>query len=73
MTRMWRPAALAAAVLFACGQTATAQNANLEKLQQFKPTGTPLEIEKVPQKGDAADSIKKGLAKSAKRAKAAPD
>lgn len=63
MTRMWRPAAIAAAVLFACGQTATAQNANLEKLQQFKPTGTPLEIEKVPQKGDAADSIKKGLAK----------
>jgi glucose/arabinose dehydrogenase len=63
MTRIWRPAAVAAAVLFACGQPASAQNANLEKLQQFKPTGTPLEIEKVPQGGSAADSIKKGLSR----------
>jgi glucose/arabinose dehydrogenase len=63
MTRIWGPAAIAAAVLFVCGQAATAQTANLEKLQQFKPTGTPLEIEKVPQGGSAADSIKKGLSR----------
>jgi glucose/arabinose dehydrogenase len=63
-------AALAAAVLCAFNQTASAQPAttgpaggNLEKLQQFRSTGTPLEIEKVPQKGEAADSIKKSLSK----------
>ena len=31
--------------------------------QQFKATGTPLEIETVPQTGEAADSIKKSLAR----------
>jgi glucose/arabinose dehydrogenase len=65
-----RGATLAAVALCAFGQAASAQPAgsapgggNLEKLQQFRATGTPLEIEKVPQKGDAADSIKKSLAK----------
>jgi glucose/arabinose dehydrogenase len=68
MTSTLRGAAIAAAVLCAWGQAASAQPAgsapaNLEKLQQFKATGTPLEIEKVPQMGEAADSIKKSLAR----------
>jgi glucose/arabinose dehydrogenase len=63
MTTTWRTAAFAAAVLCAGSQMAVAQGANLEKLQQFKPTGTPLEMEKIPQGGAMADSIKKSLAK----------
>jgi glucose/arabinose dehydrogenase len=72
MTRTWQSAALAAAMLYAggqylAGQTASAQpaqpGANLEKLQQFKSTGTPLEMEKIAQGGPMADSIKKSLAK----------
>jgi glucose/arabinose dehydrogenase len=67
MTRTWQSAALAASLLYACGQTVSAQpaqpGANLEKLQQFKATGTPLEIEKVPQGGQMADSIKKSLSR----------
>jgi glucose/arabinose dehydrogenase len=67
MTRTWQSAALAAAILYACGHTVSAQpaqpGANLEKLQQFRATGTPLEIEKVPQGGQMADSIKKSLSR----------
>jgi glucose/arabinose dehydrogenase len=68
MTSTLRGAAIAAAVLCAWGPAASAQPAgsapaNLEKLQQFKATGTPLEIEKVPQTGEAADSIKKSLSR----------
>jgi glucose/arabinose dehydrogenase len=70
MTYALRGAAVAAAVLWAWSQAAAAQPAassptggNLEKLQQFKSTGTPLEIEKMPQKGEEADSIRKNLAK----------
>ncbi len=67
MTRTWQSAALAASLFYACGQTVSAQpaqpGANLEKLQQFRATGTPLEIEKVPQGGPMADSIKKSLSR----------
>ena len=72
MTRTWQSAALAAAMLYAggqylAGQAASAQpaqpGANLEKLQQFKSTGTPLEMEKIAQGGPMADSIKKSLVK----------
>jgi glucose/arabinose dehydrogenase len=70
MTRTWQSAALAASFIYACGQTISAQpaqpaapGANLEKLQQFRATGTPLEMEKVAQGGSTADSIKKSLTK----------
>lgn len=67
MTSALRRAALAA-LLATCAPAAMAQPAgqvpaNLEKLQQFKATGTPLELEKIPQGGEAAESIKKGLAR----------
>ncbi len=70
MTSRLQGAAVAAAILCAWSQAASAQpatsapgGANLEKLQEFKSTGTPLEMEKVPQKGEEADSIKKSLSK----------
>jgi glucose/arabinose dehydrogenase len=69
MTSTKQGAALAAAALLAFSGPVLAQGgnaapgANLEKLQQFRATGTPLEIEKIPQSGPSADSIKKGLSK----------
>src|SRR5262245_42072002 len=70
MTSTKQGAALAAAALLAFSGPVLAQGANsapganLEKLQQFRSTGTPLEIEKIPQGGAWADSIKTGLSKS---------
>src|SRR5262245_27229982 len=36
---------------------------NLEKLSEFKTTGTPLDIPQIPQTGAKADAIKKNLAR----------
>ncbi len=53
-------AAVSAALLLAAG-TASAGTSNLEKLSAFKTTGTPLELETVPQTGKKADNIRKFL------------
>ena len=55
-------AALTAALLLAAG-TASAGTSNLEKLSAFKVTGTPLELETVPQTGKKADNIRKFLSR----------
>ncbi|MCH9052391.1 MAG: PQQ-dependent sugar dehydrogenase [Proteobacteria bacterium] len=55
-------AALTAALLLAAG-TASAGTSNLEKLSAFKTTGTPLELETVPQTGKKADNIRKFLSR----------
>lgn len=47
------------ALSVALGAQANAQN--LEKLQKFKSTGTPLQIETVPQTGKDADALRKNL------------
>lgn len=55
---------LAGLALFIAG-TAVAQQpnaGNLEKLSEFKTTGTPIDIPTVPQTGSKADAIKKNLA-----------
>src|SRR5215510_3228793 len=36
---------------------------NLEKLSEFKTTGTPIEIPQIPQTGAKAEAIKKNLAR----------
>lgn len=53
-------AAVSAALLLAAG-TASAGTDNLEKLSAFKTTGTPLELETVPQTGKKAGNIRKFL------------
>jgi len=59
------PLGLAAAALVAVdpalGQQPTA--GNLEKLSEFKTTGTPIDIPQVPQTGAKAEAIKKNLAR----------
>ncbi len=55
-------AAVSAALLLAAG-TASAGTSNLEKLSAFKTTGTPLELETVPQTGKRADNIRKFLSR----------
>jgi len=55
---------LALAAVAACGLPAAAQQptaGNLEKLGEFKTTGTAMDIPTVPQTGDRAEAIKKNL------------
>ncbi len=47
------------ALAFVC--TPAKAQSNLDKLQEFKQTGTPLEIETVPQTGSRAEAVRKNL------------
>ena len=53
--------AILAAVSPASAQQPTA--GNLEKLSEFKTTGTPIDIPQIPQTGAKAEAIKKTLAR----------
>ena len=44
-------------------QTQPPTAGNLEKLSEFKTTGTPMDIPQVPQTGAKAEAIKKNLAR----------
>ncbi len=54
---------LSGALAIAAGAQAQTGNLNLQKLQDFKTTGTPMEIETVPQTGPNAEQLRKNLAK----------
>lgn len=54
-------AILGGALAFAAGAHAQTDDLNIKKLQEFKTTGTPLEIETVSQPGPYADQLKKNL------------
>src|SRR5215470_20339189 len=59
----------ASALALACASLAHAQQptrpaaGNLEKLSDFKTTGTPMDIPQIPQTGSKAEAIKKNLAR----------
>ncbi len=52
---------LASALALGIASGAHAQATNLEKLSAFKTTGTPLEMETIPQEGARADQLRKNL------------
>src|SRR3546814_4599817 len=52
---------VAAALASAAAPGALAQNDTIERLKQFRTTGTPLEIPTVPQAGDYADQLHRNL------------
>jgi glucose/arabinose dehydrogenase len=61
-----RPLALAGSLAVLAAQAALAQQptaGNLEKLSEFKTTGTALDIPHIPQSGAKADAIKKNLSR----------
>ena len=62
----WLGAASAAVLLSSMQMSALAQGAapdNLEKLGQFRTTGTPIEIPTIDQKGEFADQLRENLKK----------
>ena len=60
MARTWKAAAIAVALAVGSAAPAYAQQ-NIEKLKQFKVSGTDLNIPPVPQSGKNADAIRENL------------
>jgi glucose/arabinose dehydrogenase len=54
---------LGGALAFAASAHAQTGSLNIQKLQDFKTTGTPMEIETVPQSGQNAEQLKKNLSR----------
>ncbi|MGQ9370514.1 PQQ-dependent sugar dehydrogenase [Azospirillum sp. ST 5-10] len=57
----WAMAAPAALAIAVAGSAGAAAADNLQRLQQFKTTGTPLRIQEVEQSGPRADAIRANL------------
>ncbi len=53
--------ALGGALAFAAGAQAQTSDLNMKKMQDFKTTGTSMQMETVPQTGDYAEQLKKNL------------
>lgn len=54
---------LGGALAFASSAQAQSDDVNLQKLQEFRTTGTPLDLEVLPQTGPYAEQLKKNLSR----------